>query len=489
MNSPVMLNSGWFEEARKGAYDEPQPGRGGRQGLRVHGRHDPARHLARRRDRGPQGRRHGRGRRRRRQGVGDPGEEAARRAPSPPRSGRASRRAPRNSTHTGSPSGRPSSSRTRSATRPCSPGSCAFEPLAATIDAMLHDTAAYACRTRAPPRRRAEEIARHGIRVNLGSTGLKVSPDLPRHHDLRLQEMARLGPRGGGEPALSSSAPSRLGINFFDTADMYSRRRERGDPRAGAQGLRPGPRPGRHRDQGVQPDGRRPEPARALEEAHPPRDRGQPEAPRHGLRRPLPDPPLRPADARRGDHGGAERPRPRGQGPATSGRPRCSRGSSRRCWTPRAAAVGRRFVTMQNHYNLLYREEEREMLPLCADEADRAHPLEPARAGHARAGRSRPPDDPREDRRVRPAPLRRGAARARPVGRRRGAEGRRGPGRPAAQVALAWVCQKPGSSPRSSAPRRRTTWTRCAALSLKLTDEENAALEAHYAPRPVRGHT
>ena len=39
-----------------------------------------------------------------------------------------------------------------------------------------------------------------------------------------------------------------------------------------------------------------------------------------------------------------------------------------------------RFVTMQNHYNLLYREEEREMLPLCLDQRRRRHPVEPAGA-------------------------------------------------------------------------------------------------------------
>ena len=37
-----------------------------------------------------------------------------------------------------------------------------------------------------------------------------------------------------------------------------------------------------------------------------------------------------------------------------------------------------RFVSMQNHYNLLYREEEREMLPLCADQGIGVHPVEPA---------------------------------------------------------------------------------------------------------------
>ena len=51
-----------------------------------------------------------------------------------------------------------------------------------------------------------------------------------------------------------------------------------------------------------------------------------------------------------------------------------------------------RFVSMQDHYNLLYREEEREMLPLCADQGDRRHPLEPAGPGraHPRLGRARP---------------------------------------------------------------------------------------------------
>ena len=49
-----------------------------------------------------------------------------------------------------------------------------------------------------------------------------------------------------------------------------------------------------------------------------------------------------------------------------------------------------RFVSMQNHYNLLYREEEREMLPLCRDRADRGHPLVAAgaRAADARLGAS-----------------------------------------------------------------------------------------------------
>ena len=59
-----------------------------------------------------------------------------------------------------------------------------------------------------------------------------------------------------------------------------------------------------------------------------------------------------------------------------------------------------RFVSMQDHYNLLYREEEREMLPLCADRGHRRHPMEPAsaRQAHPRLGRHH---QPIRDRRVR----------------------------------------------------------------------------------------
>ena len=73
-----------------------------------------------------------------------------------------------------------------------------------------------------------------------------------------------------------------------------------------------------------------------------------------------------------------------------------------------------RFASMQNHLNLLYREEEREMLPLCADEGYRHHPVEPDGA--------RPPDPRLErdhqalgDRRIQPHALRRNAGR-RPQG-------------------------------------------------------------------------
>ncbi len=80
-----------------------------------------------------------------------------------------------------------------------------------------------------------------------------------------------------------------------------------------------------------------------------------------------------------------------------------------------------RFVTMQNHYNLLYREEEREMLPLCADRGHRRHPVEPAGPWSAHPGLGRG-QRPRRHRRVRQDALRR----RRPAHRRRCRHDRRG---------------------------------------------------------------
>ena len=59
-----------------------------------------------------------------------------------------------------------------------------------------------------------------------------------------------------------------------------------------------------------------------------------------------------------------------------------------------------RFVSMQNHYNLIYREEEREMLPLCVDQGDRSDPVEPAGPGQADPAMGRD-DDAEGDGRVR----------------------------------------------------------------------------------------
>ena len=89
---------------------------------------------------------------------------------------------------------------------------------------------------------------------------------------------------------------------------------------------------------------------------------------------------------------------------ATSARRPCTPGSSRRCSTCADGTAGRRFVSMQNHYNLVYREEEREMIPLCLRRGHRRHPVEPARPRlpgrqppRARTGRH----GARQDRRLR----------------------------------------------------------------------------------------
>ena len=149
-------------------------------------------------------------------------------------------------------------------------------------------------------------------------------------------------------------------------------------------------------------------------------------------------------------------------------------------WTP--------FVTMQNHYNLLYREEEREMFPLCADMSVGIIPWSPlARGALARepgAATVRAKTDQY-------APHLYGAElseadRAVIAAVHKVAAGR---GVPAAQVALAWVCQRPGIvAPIVGASKLKHIEDAVAALSLKLGPEEMAALEAPYIPRAVAGH-
>jgi aryl-alcohol dehydrogenase-like predicted oxidoreductase len=146
-----------------------------------------------------------------------------------------------------------------------------------------------------------------------------------------------------------------------------------------------------------------------------------------------------------------------------------------------------RFVSMQNHLNLLYREEEREMLPLCLAEGIAVIPWSPLARGRlardwrdaatARSetdvfGRTLYDKTEEADRRVIDAV---GAVAARH-------------GVPRAQVGLAWLLRKPQvTAPIVGASKPQHLDDAVGALSLDLSDEDVAALEASYVPHPVAG--
>ena len=143
-----------------------------------------------------------------------------------------------------------------------------------------------------------------------------------------------------------------------------------------------------------------------------------------------------------------------------------------------------RFVTMQNHYNLIYREEEREMNPLCHEEGVGLLPWSPlARgllAGSRKAGTQRSKQDDYAHKLYNQADDRvvdcvEKVAKARGV--------------PAAQVALAWLLGRPGvTAPIVGATKPHHLEDAVAALSLKLTAKEVEELESVYVPHPVLGH-
>jgi 1-deoxyxylulose-5-phosphate synthase len=152
-----------------------------------------------------------------------------------------------------------------------------------------------------------------------------------------------------------------------------------------------------------------------------------------------------------------------------------------RGWTP--------FVTMQNHYNLLYREEEREMVPLCLDRSVGLIPWSPlARGILARplaAATVRAKTDAYA-RNIYGAELSEGDraihAAVNEIAKARGV--------PPAQVALAWLCQKPGVvAPIVGASKPQHLEDALAALALSLSSAEIAALEAPYVPHAIAGHT
>jgi len=147
-----------------------------------------------------------------------------------------------------------------------------------------------------------------------------------------------------------------------------------------------------------------------------------------------------------------------------------------------------RFVSMQNHYNLIYREEEREMIPLCLDEGIGVIPWSPlARGRLARTtpspteGTTRAANDQYAvDLYDSPGDLDVVAV-VRSVAEEIGAA----PG----EVALAWLLSRPAvTAPIIGATKLPHLESAVRALDVKLTDEHVAALEAPYKPHAVRGH-
>jgi len=147
-----------------------------------------------------------------------------------------------------------------------------------------------------------------------------------------------------------------------------------------------------------------------------------------------------------------------------------------------------RFATMQNHYNLVYREEEREMIPLCEDQGIGVIPWSPLARGMLAGTRSKLGDsstsrsssdgldqilyDQPSDWEVVEAVKKVASER----------------GEPPARVALAWLMSRPAvTAPIVGATKLKHLDDAIAAVEVELSEEEVAALEAPYRAHPVKG--
>lgn len=145
-----------------------------------------------------------------------------------------------------------------------------------------------------------------------------------------------------------------------------------------------------------------------------------------------------------------------------------------------------RFVSMQNHYNLIYREDEREMLPLCAEEGIAATPYSPLASG--RLAR----DWSESTQRLETDPIAKqkydATAGSDKVIIERVGEIAARHGVPRAHIALAWMLQKaPVVAPVIGATKLPHLETAVEALSVKLSPEDMAYLEEPYVPHPLVG--
>jgi aryl-alcohol dehydrogenase-like predicted oxidoreductase len=173
-----------------------------------------------------------------------------------------------------------------------------------------------------------------------------------------------------------------------------------------------------------------------------------------------------------------------------AGKARYIGASSMRAWQfAKAQLVAETpFVSMQNHYNLIYREEEREMIPQCLDQGVGVIPWSPLARGLLAGSRTstgerltqRANTDPFLDSLYRPdldSPV---IDRVAAVANERGAS--------PAQVALAWLLHKPGvTAPIAGATKLEHVEDALAAEALSLTDDEIRRLEELYVPHPTSG--
>jgi aryl-alcohol dehydrogenase-like predicted oxidoreductase len=149
-----------------------------------------------------------------------------------------------------------------------------------------------------------------------------------------------------------------------------------------------------------------------------------------------------------------------------------------------------RFVSMQNHYNLVYREEEREMIPQCLDQGVGVLPWSPLARGLLAGTRTREGErlttrartDPFADSLYTPEVDFAVVDRAAEIASERGV--------PSARVALAWLLAKPGvTAPIVGATKPGHLEDALAAEELTLSEDEIARLEEPYVPHAVSGHS
>jgi aryl-alcohol dehydrogenase-like predicted oxidoreductase len=151
-------------------------------------------------------------------------------------------------------------------------------------------------------------------------------------------------------------------------------------------------------------------------------------------------------------------------------------------WTP--------FVSMQNHYNLAYREEEREMIPLCRDQGVGLIPWSPLARGFLAGNRKREDKDSGETSRAKTDDIAQKyyyrdsdfqvVQALSALAQQRGVTN--------ATLAYAWLLHKGVTAPIIGASKLHQLDQAAAAVDLALTEEEVRQLQAPYEPHPVIGH-